>query len=224
MKRNAISCNIVTVLVHNVRSIPRHVDDILSDNRIINNDIIGFTETQIKSSDSTSKIIETLNVLNFINNEIKFLNLAYGRRNDVAVLNKFDANEVSILSFKKHAFADRIFTLMLVYGKPSMHMQEFFQMLHYLLATYSIDIIAGDFNYDLLKVLQNKFLDIFTDHVQMINKSTHISGSLIDHVYIKKTLMENFFTNVSVGNVYFSDHGAVRITVHKNYVDFHINP
>ena len=42
-----------------MRSLPRHVDDILSDNRIINNDIIGFMETQIRSSDSTSKIVET---------------------------------------------------------------------------------------------------------------------------------------------------------------------
>ena len=76
--------------------------------------------------------------------------------------------------------------------------------------------MAGDFNYDLFKVLQNKFLDIFTDHVQMINKPTHISGSLIDHVYIKKALMEEFFTNVSVENIYFSDHDAVRIAIHKN--------
>ena len=52
-----------------MRSFPRHIDDILSDNRIINNDIIGFTETQIKPSDSTSKIIETLNDFN-----IKFNN------------------------------------------------------------------------------------------------------------------------------------------------------
>ena len=69
-------------------------------------------------------------------------------------------------------------------------------MLQYLLARYSIDIIAGDFNYDLLKVSQNKFLDIFTDHIQIVNKSIHISRSLIDHVYIKKALMEEFFTNV----------------------------
>ena len=34
-------------------------------------------------------------------------------------------------------------------------MQKNFQMLQYLLATYSIDIIAGDLNYDLLKVSQN---------------------------------------------------------------------
>ena len=54
---------------------------------------------------------------------------------------------------------------MLVYRKQSMHMQEFFQILQYLLATYSIDIIAGNFNYDLLKVSQNKFLDIFADYI-----------------------------------------------------------
>ena len=46
---------------HNVRSLPRHLDDIVSDNRIINNDI---TEAQIKPSDSIS------NNSNFNNNEI----------------------------------------------------------------------------------------------------------------------------------------------------------
>ena len=48
IKRNAILGDTVTVLVPNVRSLPRNADDIVSDNRIINNDIIGFTETQIK--------------------------------------------------------------------------------------------------------------------------------------------------------------------------------
>ena len=69
-ERNAISGNTVTVLVHNVRSLPRHLDDIVSDNRIINDDIIIFTEAQIKQSDSTCKIIETLNLfnINFNNN------------------------------------------------------------------------------------------------------------------------------------------------------------
>ena len=51
---------------------------------------------------------------------------------------------------------------MLVYRKQSMHLQEFFQMLRYSLATKSIDIIAGGVNQDRLKVSQNKLLDIFT--------------------------------------------------------------
>ena len=82
-------------------------------------------------------------------------------------------------------------------------MQEFFQMLKYLLAAYSIDITVGDFKYDLLKESQNKCLDIFTDGIQMVNKPTHIAVSLIDHVYIKKPLMEEFLTNVTVENFYF---------------------
>ena len=127
IKRNTISGDTVTALVYNVRSFPRHVDDIASDNRIINNEIIGFTETQIKPSDCTSKIIETLNFfnINFNNNEDKILSLAYGCRNDVASLKKFYANGLSVVCFKKHAFVDRVFTLMLVYRKQSMHLQDF---------------------------------------------------------------------------------------------------
>ena len=116
VERNAILGDTVTVFVRNVRSLPRNVDDILSGNGIINNNIIGFTETQMKPPDSTSKTIETLNLfnINFDNNKNKFLSLAYGCRNDVAVLNKFDANGVSILSFKKYVFPDKIFPLMLI--------------------------------------------------------------------------------------------------------------
>ena len=87
IKINAISHNTVTAFVHHV---PKYLDVIVSDTRIINNDIIGFTETQIKlkRSSSTCKIIETLVFcnINFNSNENKFLSLAYGCRNDVAVL------------------------------------------------------------------------------------------------------------------------------------------
>ena len=63
---------------------------------------------------------------------------------------------------------------MLVYRKQSKHIQEIFQMLQHLLATHSIDIIAGDFNYDFLKVSQNNFLDIFTDQLKVVSKPTNI--------------------------------------------------
>ena len=47
------------------------------------------------------------------------LNFSYGFRNDVPVLNKFDTNGVSVFSFKKHGFDDRVSTLMLFYRKQS---------------------------------------------------------------------------------------------------------
>ena len=106
-----MSGDTITVLVHNARSLPRHVDNTVNANRII-----GFTETQIKSSDSTCKIIETLNLFNIIFN------------NNKNVECQFIENKSCI-----------------------------FQMLEYLLLTNSIDIIAGDFKYDILKVSQNDF-------------------------------------------------------------------
>ena len=57
----------------------------------------------------------------------------------------------------------------------------------------------------------------------MENKPTHISGSLMDHVYIKKASMEDFFTNITVENAYLSDHDAAKVVIEKKFVDFHIN-
>ena len=58
----------------------------------------------------------------------------------------------------------------------------------------------------------------------MVNKPTHISRSLIDHVYVKKNLIAEFYTNAAVANIYFSDHDAVKIITEKNAVDFRIIP
>ena len=41
-------------------------------------------------------------------------------------------------------------------------------------------IIAGDFNYDLLNVSENKHLDIFADHVQMANKPMNLNTNEIN--------------------------------------------
>ena len=50
-------------------------------------------------------------------------------------------------------------------------MKGFFQILQYLLANNSIDIIAQDFNYDILKVSENKLLDIFKFQKKLLDMS-----------------------------------------------------
>ena len=77
-------------------------------------DIIGLTETQISLSDSTCRIDETLNFfnINFNNSEDKFLSLAYGCRNNVAVLDKFDTNAVFIYG----VLVSRIMILLIEYS------------------------------------------------------------------------------------------------------------
>ena len=93
-----------------MRSLRRHVDNITSVDKIKNNGNIGFTnETQIKPSNSTCKKIKTYFLNIDFNNNGNKLNLAYGYKNNIAAWIKFDVNLVSILSFKKHAFAEYSF-------------------------------------------------------------------------------------------------------------------
>ena len=57
-KKKILSDDTITVFVQNTRSFSKHVDDIVSDDRIINNEIIGFVETQWNPSDSAGKLLE----------------------------------------------------------------------------------------------------------------------------------------------------------------------
>ena len=58
----------------------------------------------------------------------------------------------------------------------------------------------------------------------MVNKPTHISGSLIDHVHIKITLMKEFSINVTVEDIYFLDHNTLKIVTEENGIDSEIIP
>ena len=124
MKRNTISNDTLTILVHNVRSRSKKVDDIVTNKKIIN--IIGFIQAQIYLADS--------DLQNNRNKEFFQYWFSYRCRN-AAILDKFDDNQV-IFSFKKNASANRVFTLMLVYRKQSIQMQDFFRWCHIYLFTY----------------------------------------------------------------------------------------
>ena len=47
-----------------------------------------------------------------------------------------------------------------------------------------------------------------------------ISGSQVDHIYVMKTLMEEFSTNLTVENIYFLDIDVVKIATEKDAVNF----
>ena len=61
-----------------------------------------------------------------------------------------------------------------------------------------MDVKAGGLNYGLLKVTDRKPLNNLIGYNRIKNKPTHISGSFLDKVCIKETLMEDFPTNLTV--------------------------
>lgn len=74
-----------------------------------------------------------------------------------------------------------------------------------------LTIIVGDFNVDVLAGEQEiDQLLSHHDYHQLVNKSTHTSGSLLDHVYVKV-----YSGNVDCTTIacYYSDHDIVKVIV-----------
>ena len=45
----------------------------------------------------------------------------------------------------------------------------------------------------------------------VVRDPTHLSGSLIDHVYLSNATLDNFQATATIKNIYFSDQDAVNL-------------
>ena len=81
----------------------------------------------------------------------------------------------------------------------------------------NIQLILGDFNYNAFvkDANINKLFEVLINYQQVIDQPTHISGSLIDQVYIKKTFLDQIDIHSIVKNIYFSDHDAIKLRLKK---------
>ena len=53
------------------------------------------------------------------------------------------------------------------------------------------------------------------DYQMIVQEPTHISGSLIDHVYIHKDLFKRYEITALVQSIYYSDHDAIQMKFKK---------
>ena len=99
--------------------------------------------------------------------------------------------------------------VLLVYRKDSLPIDLFIYLIQHFLsmAENDIDVILGDFNINAFTT--NNLSDLLCEYVQIVQEPTHISGSLIDHVYVKQSLFDSYDIKCIVKNTYFSDHDAV---------------
>ena len=61
----------------------------------------------------------------------------------------------------------------------------------------------------------NYVFEYLSDYQLVINEPTHISGSLIDHVYVKKEVINEVEVSAFVKSVYFSDHDAIKLRLQQ---------
>ena len=92
-------------------------------------------------------------------------------------------------------------------------MTQFCDWVGEIVRTRHINIILGDFNINVLGKPVATLSSALTNFIHIVKEPTHLSGSLIDHVYIHQDLLGNANVEVKNFDVYFSDHDAIQISL-----------
>ena len=192
----------LTISLLNTRSLNKHLIDIAHDERRLKNDVICLTEIQLSalSNHQSSLDLEDFKVI-FNNREDKFQSIAVYSKSEIPIVSHTKLSRAFYITINKPTFDIRNIKLLVLYKKIFNWLQEFVLNNH-------IDIILGDFNINGFEKY-DRLSNILSYFNQVVEVSTHISGSLLDHVYVHKEFSRTLF--VDVFDVYFSDHDSVKL-------------
>ena len=185
----------------NVRSLQKHFQDLKDDNFLQQSDILCVNETWLVDDPDT----------NFSGFNSHYLNK---RSKGIAMFTRIDPEEMKKVHTETMSmlFARfKMFDLLSIYKfADASCIDEFIeQVLEYVDLTRPV-ILIGDINIDLLKQPHNKFSKQLKclGFIQLVKEATHISGGLLDHLYVyfpKDGHCELF----KIHPLYYSDHDAV---------------
>ena len=212
----------LTITLLNTRSLKKHAIDIKSDKRLMETDILCLTETHILPNQDVEDIEAQLDsfMIGYKNCHDKFQSTAICYNyNTINNIDSEGLDNVFLFTLVKPTFSEtRAITVCLIYRKHGVAVSDFLSSLSEIIDFYNIDVLLGDFNLDFFdKMLQENLMGVLHqyDFVSSINDSTHIDGSLLDHVYLKRGVNLTVF-EFNVTCVYFSDHDAVKIKIKEN--------
>ena len=211
-----ISLNICLL---NVRSLKLHAIDLKHDGFLINNDLLCLTETQLGYDHSESDLDDICQLLSnynlsYNNDQHKFNSMAVGSDLDYINVQEYDhSTGFSVVYFKKPLFVDKVFSLLLVYKRSTMSKDAFLCHLSNLFMDFnSFDLILGDFNINGLE--EDPLLSrVLSDYQLMVNFPTHLDGSMLDHIYVHKDLMDHYEFKTIRKCINISDHDAIKINI-----------
>ena len=212
---------IITVL--NTRSLKKHYLDVRYDSKIVESDIMAFTESRLKDLHDTNDIENALSEFQIIfqNQSNDFLSLAICVNSDQAVVasdKRFfpEVNGVLVDLSKEKIRVN----MLLLYHPKDMDPLLFCKNVENVVSSHEIKIVLGDFNincYDETDSQHLKQIMNAANDSKIVKGTTFVSsGSLLDHVYMKQNLLDNFKDiKCEVKSVYYSDHDSVQICLSK---------
>ena len=144
-----------------------------------------------------------------------FLNLAICLHKNVSLVSHNKLVGFSIFDILKPSFTKNIVRFLLLYRSPNSSVTLFFDRLREIVhPELHIDITFGDFKLNMFNDSDDALKNILSSFELVINEATHISGSLIDHVYISKSFLQKIhLENVIFSDASFSDHEAVKFRI-----------
>ena len=103
--------------------------------------------------------------------------------------------------------------MLVIYKERANSLTQFCDWVGEFVRTRHVEIILGDFNINVLGKSVAALSWALKNFIQIVKEPTHLSGSLIDHVYIHQDLLGNVNVKVKNFDVYFSDHDAIQISL-----------
>jgi hypothetical protein len=209
----------------NARSLPAHQEDIAKHNQLLTSDIIGVTETWLQKSYKNDQLQLDGYILlhkdrdEQFSKENKNVKLSGG---GIALYIRPElqpvVHEIPNLNLDIELLAISIHTVHLgklyivqIYKPPSVSIHNLKSSLKTLFQVITPEentlIIMGDFNINLLD-MNTEFEQFMEGYkvTQVIKTPTHISGSLLDHIYLSQKCQRY---KTAIISVYYSDHDAV---------------
>ena len=211
----------IPIVLLNIRSLRKHSIDIKFDAKIFNCDMLLLTETQLTPFDSDNDIQDHLYpfILNRQDNsDDRYSSLAFCNRTTVRINEKEYVPVINALIFTAvfSTLENCEIRCLFLYRKQASNVHDFVNNLNHITNWYTIDVILGDFNINYFNEKEShslkNILESTLGYQQIVSKPTFLSGSLLDHVYVRPNKFKSI-DNTVIG-VYYSDHDAVKILLH----------
>ncbi|MEO2221165.1 MAG: hypothetical protein ABGW55_06405, partial [Nitrosopumilus sp.] len=199
--------NLNFVFTHlNVRSFNLHYSDIESDFILTNCDLLLLSETQIQVDSDHISSLDGFEV-HFQNCDDKFSSLAVCYKPEIDFEFEHSLPGLVVFSICKPSFNSKKIKFLFMYRKKETSSHDFaYTVKHVLSRCRDIDVVLGDLNFNYFDIIPDHVKEVFSNYEQIVSQPTQISGGLLDHIYINKTL--TYSKKCLIKHLYFSDHDA----------------
>ena len=141
------------------------------------------------------------------NNQDRIQSIVVCTKVDAHITSQTKLTGASSIVVLESSFYNKCIKLLLLYKKHALPLNSFCEWLQGFATNNSVDITLGDFNINGFDG-SIRLSHVLSQYDQLVNTSIYISGSLLDHVYIRQESPKQVTSDVI--SIYFSDNDAIK--------------